>query len=175
MGQPPLILFHLKLVAKISLAVGALAALVLLAVLRLISGPTGETYGAIVHLHSLTREHLGLAMLLAGLLLVAASAVMTWLIAYYSSFRVAGPLYRFGQNLDLARMGSAGAPLGLRRGDPLGRQARAVERAIATVRAHHDALASASADAAQAAAAADPARYAGALARLKALDARVRL
>lgn len=175
MSAPP-ILFHLKVVARICLALGAAAAAVLLAVLNAaIGGGSGESYGDIIRMHSLTHAHLGKAMLVAGLLLVAVTALMTALIGYYSSYRVAGPLYRFGQNLRLAA-GDQHAPLaGLRRGDALGEQAAAIDGAVARLRHHHEALGAAAADAAQACAAGDSVRYGAALARLNELDALARL
>ena len=175
MEHRPIIFFHLKLVAKISTAVGVLAVMVLLGVLTMITGKTGESYGAIIRLHSLTRQQLGPAMLVAGLLLVAIAGAITCLIVYYSSFRVAGPLYRFSQNLQLARSRGPSAPQGLRRGDPLSRQAAAIDQAMARLRAHHAGVADAAGAAARALAADDAIAYAMALATLKALDAQIRL
>lgn len=174
-SHSPPIFFHLKLVAKVSLLVGLLAALVLLAVLTLITGATGESYGAIIRLHSLTRQHLGPAMLVAGLVLIAFTGAITCLIVYYTSFRVAGPLHRFSQNLKLARIGNRAPPLALRSGDPLAPQAAAIEQALAVLRAHGAALEQAGAAAAAALAAHDAPAYEAALARLKGLDAEVRL
>lgn len=166
---------HLKLVAKTSLLVGAVAALVLVAVLSFITGPAGESYGEIIRAHSITREHLGHAMLVAGLLLVALTALITWMIAYYSSLRVAGPLYRFSQNLKLVRDDDLRPPLALRRGDALRRQAAQIEQAIERVRAHKASLRAAAADAALALDHDDAAAYGAALARLKELDAHATL
>lgn len=170
----PPVFFHLKLVAGISLAVGVLAALVLLAILTLITGESGESYGAIIRSHSLTRRHLGAAMLVAGLLLLAFTALVTCLIVLYSSFRVAGPLYRFGQNLQLAGTSDRTALVELRRADPLGAHADGVKQAVAAVRAHYAGLNDACQCAAQALAAGDAHAYAEALARLKQADAHVR-
>lgn len=175
MEHSPPIFFHLKPVAKASVLVVALAALVLLAVLTLITGPTGESYGAIIRLHSLTRHQLGPAMLVAGLLLVAFTGAITCLIVYYTSFRVAGPLYRFSQNLKLARTGERAPPLALRRGDAPARQAAAIEQALAALDAHCAALARAGAEASAALAADDAPAYAAAVARLKGLDENVLL
>jgi hypothetical protein len=174
-APPPLVLFHLKLVAKISLAVGALSVLVLLVVLTVITGPTGQSYGAIIRAHSLTRQHLGAAMLVAGLLLVALTGLITWLIVFYSSFRVAGPLYRFTQNLKLVRGGDVDAPRATRRGDVFARQAQHIDQAIAGVRAQHASLHAGIAALAAALAAGDAVQYADALARLNDIDAKVQL
>lgn len=175
LGQPPPILFHLKLVVRIGLAVGALAALVLLAMLTLISGDSGEVYGDIIRRHSLTRQHLNQAMLVAGLLLVAVTAIITSLIGYYSTYRVSGPLYRFGQNLRLATFDEQAPLAALRRGDALSEQAAGVRAAVTGLRAHVAQRDAAAAAAAQALAAGERARYAAAVARLKELDAQVSL
>jgi hypothetical protein len=167
----PLVMFHLKLVAKISLAVGVLAVLVLVTVLTLVAGPAGESYGEIIRAHSMTRQHLGAVMLAAGPVLVALTGVITWLIVCYSSLRVAGPLYRFGQNLKLVRGDAASVPLALRRGDALESQAARIGQAVAAVRAHHARLRSAAAAAAAALERGDAAGYEAALERLKDIDA----
>lgn len=175
MTHEPMVFFHLKLVAKISLAVGAVAVLLLLAVLTLITGDGGESYGELIRSRSLTRQELGLAMLVAGLLLVAITGVITWLIVLYSSFRVAGPLYRFSQNLKLARTSDASALIDLRQGDALATQAAHIKQAVTALRQHHAALKMAAADAASALAAGHGAQYADAIARLNRLDEKVRL
>ena len=171
----PAIFYHLKLVAKISVAIGALAALVLLAVFVFIAGDAGDSYGAIVRAHSMTRAQLGPAMLVAGLLLVLFASAITGLIVFYSSFRVAGPLYRFTRNLQLASSGGAAPLLAIRRGDALERHARAVETAVAALRTQQGAAAAARARLLAALAQDDAPAYAAALAQLKALDAQVDL
>jgi hypothetical protein len=175
MSDQPLILFHFKLVARISIAVSVVAVLVLLAVLGMAGGGHQISYGAIIRQHNLTRQYLGVAMLVAGLLLVALSGTVTWLIVYYSSVRVAGPLHRFAQNLRLARAGDLASPLRVRRGDALASHADMVEQAIVSLRSHYVVLEAARAAAAQAAAAGDAPAYAVAVARLKEYDARIRL
>ena len=170
-----LIFFHLKLVSKVSLAIGAVAVLVLLGALTLITGEGGQSYGTIIASHSLTRRHLGAAMAAAGLLLIAFTCIITCLIIYYSSFRVAGPLYRFGQNLRLASSSDSSALIELRSGDALLRHADGVKHAVGTLRGHFLQVGAAAHAAAAAAAAGDSAGYAAALARLDELDAQVTL
>jgi hypothetical protein len=152
-----------------------LAVLVLVGMLTMISGDSGEVYGDIIRRHSLTRQHLYPAMLVSGLLLVAVSALITSLIGYYSTYRVVGPLYRFGQNLRLATFDEHAPLVALRRGDALTEQSSGVRQAITRLRAHYSEQDGAAAAAAQALAAGDRARYAGAVARLKDLDAEVNL
>lgn len=175
MVHQPMIFFHFKLVAKISLAVGTLAVLALLAVLTLITGDTGESYGAIIRSHSLTRQHLGAAMLVAGLLLVAITGFITWLIVLYSSFRVAGPLYRFLQNLKLASASDSTELIELRKGDALSKQSACIKQAVSTLRQHYAEMKIAADEASSALAAGNAARYADAIARLKELDGKVRV
>lgn len=174
MAPEPMIFFHLKLVAKVSLAVGALAVLALFAVLTLITGDTGESYGAIIRAHSLTRQHLGPALLIAGLLLVAIAGFITWLIVLYSSFRVAGPLYRFSQNLKLAGASNSIELIELRAGDAFAKQAAGIKRTVFALRNHRAELRRAADQASSALLAGDAAQYTAALARLRELDEMLR-
>lgn len=175
MRNEPLIFFHLKLVAKISLGVGTVAVLSLLISLTLISGPVEESYAAMVRNHSITREHLGKVMLVIGLMLVAVAGVITWLIALYSSFRIVGPLYRFSQNLKLASVSDSATLIELRKGDALMDQATRIKRAVAVLREHYATVEQVSEEAAAALEKGDAAAYADAVARLKELDEKVRV
>jgi hypothetical protein len=169
----PLIFLHLKLVAKISLGVGVVAVSSLLISLMFLTGQTQESYAQIVRNHSLTRAHLATVMLLIGLTLVAVAALITWMITLYSSFRIAGPLYRFSQNLKLASASDVAALRGLRRGDSLREQENNILRAVDALREHHAAVEQASDAAAAALKGNDAAAYVEAVARLKALDEKV--
>lgn len=175
MPHEPLIFFHLKLVAKVGVAVSALAALALVMVVLLITNGAGDSYDAIIRSNSLTREHLGTAMLVAGLVLVVVAGLITWLIVLYTSFRVAGPLYRFSQNLKLANTRDAVEMTALRRGDALTAQAASIQQAVTVLRQHRVELDAAAKDAASALSAGHAGQYAEALARLKTLDDKVRL
>lgn len=175
MKHEPPIFFHLKLVAKISLAIGVIALLALLIALTLITDQSGDTYSAIVQLQYLKSENLGKVMLLAGLVLVTLTSLVTWLIALYSSFRIAGPLYRFSQNLQLATVDESAALLDLRTGDSLRQEADMIKQTVLSVRAYHAAVSAAARQAADALAAADASGYAQAVARLRTLDEKVRL
>jgi len=175
MRNEPLIFFHLKLVAKISLGVGTVAVLSLLISLLLISGPTDDTYSAIIRSNSMTRDNLGKVMLTIGLMLVAIAGVITWLITLYSSFRIVGPLYRFTQNLKLAGTSDSTPLIELRQGDALRDQAASIKMAVSTLRDHYAAVEQVSAAALAALEQGDADAYSNAVARLKALDGQVRL
>lgn len=175
MKSEPLIFFHLKLVAKISLAVGAIALVALVTALTLITDQSGDSYSAIVQFQHLKNENLGKVMLLAGLVLVTLTGLATWLIALYSSFRITGPLYRFSQNLQLATMDESATLLDLRAGDSLREEAKMIKQTVLCLRAYHAAVNTAADEAAQAVVAGDASRYAQAVARLRMLNEKVRL
>jgi hypothetical protein len=171
----PLIFLHLKLVAKVSVGVGAIAVLSLLISLMLISGQTDDSYLEVIRSNSITRAHLGRVMSTIGLMLVAIAGIITWLIVLYSSFRIVGPLYRFTQNLKLAGDSDSAALIGLRQGDAMQEQEENIKIAVAVLREHYTEVEAVSRQAAAALDESDAAAYAGAVARLKALDEKVRV
>lgn len=174
MKHEPLIFFHLKLVAKISLALGAIAMIALVIALTMVTDQSGETYSAIVQVQHLKSENLGKVMLVAGLLLLAITGLVTWLIALYSSFRIAGPLYRFSQNLRLAAADESAPLIDLREGDSLRTESEMIKQTVAAVRAHHAEVAAAARQACDAIASGDEAGYARSVAQLRTLDEKVR-
>lgn len=91
--------YHIKIIGTVSLAVGTLSFAVLFLLFAYIKNDTTSTYWSFIQSGSITRHSLGPGMLLAGLLLISAAAAITWLVALYASFRIAGPLFRFSQNM----------------------------------------------------------------------------
>ncbi|HJV52931.1 MAG TPA: hypothetical protein VJ652_15795 [Noviherbaspirillum sp.] len=175
MQNQPLILFHLKLVAKVALAAGVVAVLCLLVALSILAGPSGASYESIIRSSSVTRAQMGPVMLVAGLILVALVGVLTWTIALYSSFRIAGPLYRFTQNFRLAMASDAAGLVNLRAGDSLRVQEQHIKQAVSALRAHHAALDQLSRQASSALEQGDAGAYAQAVQRLKVLDEKARI
>jgi hypothetical protein len=175
MKHEPLIFFHLKLVAKISLAIGAIAMIALVIALTMITDQSGENYSAIVQVQHLKSENLGKVMLLAGLVLVAITGLATWLIALYSSFRIAGPLYRFSQNLQLATANESATLIDIREGDSLRQEAEMIKQTVMTLRAYHAAVTVNAQQASDAIAVGDETGYAQSVARLRMLDEKVRI
>lgn len=162
---------HRKLVAKTCLSVSVASFIILLIMLMFITNDAGESYGAIVYSHSLTSQQLRPAMLVAGLVLVTITGLVTWFIALYSSFRIAGPLYRFTQNFKLATANASSREiLPIREGDSIQDQAKAVKQAITGLHDHYAAIKNAAQEASSALAAGDAARYTDAVARLRSLD-----
>lgn len=133
----PEILFHLRWVANIALWVGALAAAGLACVLLLLTDANGESYGAMIQSHSIAQHRLGPALLIGGFFLLAVTAVLTWLIALYSSFRIAGPLWRLSRNLEASiRLGPV-PPVPIRDSDRLHAEAALLEQSVAAVTGHY--------------------------------------
>jgi len=135
--QQPLLVFRLNLVGKVALMVGAVACAGLVLVLLFITDKSGTSYGEIVRSNNFTRNSLGPAMLVAGLILVAFTAVITWIVSLYSSFRIAGPLFRFARNLEAMMEKGPSAPVPIRRKDRLQLEGEQLARSIASLQAHY--------------------------------------
>lgn len=175
MIQRPLIFLHLKLVAKVGLCLSVLSVLTICAVLLVLGGASGESYEALVRSNSQMRQHLNEAMLLGGLALVAVTGLVTWLIVLYSSFRIAGPLFRLSQNLKLANESDSLKLIDLRQGDALNKQADDIKQAVSALRQHRVEITQRVDEALLALEAGHGTHYAEAIARLKVLDEKVRL
>ena len=171
-------LFHLKMMAKIALSVSALACAGLLSVLFLLTDRRGNSYADIVGAHSLASQNLGPALLLFGLALLAFAGIVTWLIALYSSFRIAGPLYRLAQNLELEIEHGPAVPIAIRRGDQLQREWKEFAASMAALHGHFGDLRQALAQTEQtlqAGAEIDPVSLRQTVARLRDIERRVQL
>ncbi len=175
MRSEPLMLFHLKLVAKIALAAGMTAVLCLMVALSFLAGSPGESYHSIIRNSAITGESLGPLMLLASLTLVSLVGVLTWLITLYSSFRIAGPLYRFSQNFKLLIKNHSAKLIELRTGDSLRNQEQHVTQAITGLRDHYAAIEHASNQAGAALERGDATAYAAAIILIRELDEKARI
>lgn len=176
-GEAP-VLFHLKMVAKIALSVSAVACAGLLSVLFLLTDQRGDSYDQIIRVHSLASQNLGTALLVFGLALLAFAGIVTWLIALYSSFRIAGPLYRLAQNLELEIEQGPAVPVAIRRGDQLQREWKEFEASMAALHSHFGDLRQALArteQTLQAGAESDPVALRQAVARLRDIERRAKL
>lgn len=90
---------HLKLVAKVAIITGLAAAISLFFLVFFVAGESGASYLEIIQDHTVTRAHLRPVMTLAALILLMLVGFSVGIVALYTSFRVAGPLYRFTRNL----------------------------------------------------------------------------
>ncbi|MBF0135657.1 MAG: hypothetical protein H7833_13780 [Magnetococcus sp. DMHC-1] len=102
----PLITPHLKLVARIALFVGLAAAACFFVVAFFMMARDGKTYQDIFFANFQSRQQLAPALLFAGMILAAWAGIVTWVVALYSTFRVAGPVHHFATGLrELIRNG----------------------------------------------------------------------
>ena len=138
-NQPP-VLLHVKWVAKIALSVAATASAALLLAIFLATDDNGTDYATIIFTHNLTRQSLGPAMLVFGLLMVAIAAIATWFITLFSSFRIAGPLFRFSQNLKSILDNTFAVPMAIRRTDMLQGEWNRFDASQAKLRDHYGSL-----------------------------------
>ncbi len=129
--------FHLRWVAKIALSVGAMAAAGLALMLTLLTDGRGTAYGELIQSHSAIQENLTPALLVGGLVLVSCTGVLTWFVALYSSFRIAGPLFRFTRNLETAIELGPVRPVPIRNHDKLHADARLLEQALLAMETHY--------------------------------------
>lgn len=136
-NDAPEIIFHLRWMARMALSVGAIAAVGLAITLNILTDGSGATYGELIQSHNVVHNYLGPALLIGGFLLVACTAVVTWLIALYSSFRVVGPLYRFSRNLERAIARGPAKPIPIREGDCLHRDALLLEHSLEAMATHY--------------------------------------
>lgn len=134
------ILFHLRWITKIVLSVGALAGLVLFLVLFKITDSKAAEYGSTILSSNLTRQNFGPAILLFGLAMTVIACVVTWLISLYSSFRIAGPVFRFSQNLKSAIEHPLAVPVPIRQTDMLQREWKEFETSLTKLDEHYRSL-----------------------------------
>ena len=126
-----------KQLAWIALLTGLAAAIVLGGLIHFLSAENGTSYAEMIKVHWLTRSHLVPALWIAGLFLFSLAALITGGIALYSSFRVAGPLYRFARNLTVSEKHSI---IGIREGDCLQDVSRQLQDSIHTLDVHKQAI-----------------------------------
>ncbi|MFZ5523861.1 MAG: hypothetical protein ACOY9D_07240 [Pseudomonadota bacterium] len=159
---------RLRLVSRIALIVGGLACLSMVLVLTFITDKSGVNYDTIIRSYSLSRQHLGPTLLVAGLFLVSLSGVITFLITLYTGFYIAGPLYRFARNLEIFIEQGPVAPVPTREKDQLKHEEQLIKNSILKLQNHYDAMWAATETAlSQLEAQQDPA---AAIAQLKELD-----
>lgn len=84
-------------------------------------------YAEQVRALNISQQHLPRLMFAVGLLLAAGTGMTTWVLAVYSSFRLAGPLYRMSENLKAAIATSEVDHVPLRQGDLLQDDARLLQ------------------------------------------------
>ena len=133
-----LLRLRLRLISKIALMVGGLSCLFMLLVLHFITDNSGVNYETIIRSYSISRQHIGPTLLVAGLFLVAFSGAITFLIALYTGFYIAGPLFRFARNMELFIEHGAVTPIPTRKHDLLKQEEQQIKRSIIKLQKHYD-------------------------------------
>lgn len=99
-GSLTTLIAHFHTVGKISLYTALVTAILLVITVYYLSGVEGDSYWAIFSTHAFTHKQLGLALFIAGSVLVMVTGLITWIVILYSTFRVAGPLYPLSRSLE---------------------------------------------------------------------------
>ena len=99
-SDKPVAIVRLRAIGHIALLVSAIT-LAAVMVLPLLLDASDNDYNRSTNMMLLAQDRLPYVMLAIGLLLVTATGITTWFITLYSSFRIAGPLYRFARNIEL--------------------------------------------------------------------------
>jgi len=118
-SAPLPVFFHLRWVAKIALSVGVLAFIILIIELFMITDDKGMEYSRIILSDHLTYENLVPTIMVFGLLLTIVASIITWMVSLYGSFHIAGPLYRFSQNMKNVIEHPSNKPIAIRHTDLL--------------------------------------------------------
>jgi len=88
-----------NLVAKVSLSVSMVTFIILVIMISIIMTDDVDSYSNFIQSQVITHQNMPYAISIAGLLLVLLCSLISWFVSLYSSFKIAGPLYRFSQNL----------------------------------------------------------------------------
>jgi hypothetical protein len=131
------IFFHLRWVAKIAVSVGLLAVIGLVVELFLITDDQGEAYRHVILASNLTHEALAPAIIVFGLALTIIACIIAWLVTLYGSFRIAGPMYRFSQNMKRAIEDPSSKPVSIRHGDMLQDEWLEFESSLTSLDGHY--------------------------------------
>jgi len=87
------------IVAKVSLSVSIITFSILVIMISIIMVDNADSYDAFIQSQIITHKNMPYAIGIAGLLLVLLCSLISWFVSLYGSFKIAGPLYRFSQNL----------------------------------------------------------------------------
>lgn len=132
--------FDVRLVAKIALSVAVASCVGLLLVLFMVTDDRGTSYAHLIGATELTRQNLKPALLVFGLVMVFFAGITAWLFSLYTSFRIAGPLYRIARDLETAIERGPMAPDPIRKTDQLQREWLQFDASVAVLREHYEEL-----------------------------------
>lgn len=134
------LLLRVRLVSRVALFIGMLACLSMVLVLVFITDQSGVNYDTIILSYSLSQEYFWPTLLVAGLLLVSLSGIITFVVTLYTGFRIAGPLYRFSRNLEMFIEHGLVAPVPIRAKDQLKQEEQQILLGFARLKNHYGAM-----------------------------------
>lgn len=169
--RPRFLLFNWHFVAKIALIIAAVSCLGAVLVLHFITGSSGENYAEVARYFSLSRKSIGPTLLVAGLILASFASIITWLIALYTSFYIAGPLFRFSRNFESLIEQGPISPVPTRKTDRLKQEEQQIKRSVIKLQQHYGEMRAA----AEEALAHLDSQPASSIAKLKEIDREARL
>lgn len=139
--QQSLNLLLFKKIARIALWVSGLSLITLGALVLAVNNPSGDYLSMLTTLAN-SQENLLFIIILAGVWLLSATAITTYVITLYSSFRVAGPLFRFARNLEFGHQHENPMPhIRIRNYDYFQEECRLMDESIDTLINHYRTLA----------------------------------
>tara|TARA_R110001583_G_scaffold69544_2_gene197106 strand:+ start:27513 stop:28073 length:561 start_codon:yes stop_codon:yes gene_type:complete len=130
----------LRRIARIALIVSAISIGSLALLILNFDTPTGD-YLTILQMLTNSHNNLLYIMFITGAWLIAATAITTYFITLYSSFRVAGPLYRFAKNLKFGHQHEM-PMIKIRKYDYFQEECQQMDEGIETLLAHYQSLSS---------------------------------
>ena len=141
--QPPFLLFNWHFVGKIALVVAAISCLAAVLVLHFITGSSGQNHAEVIRYFSQSRQGVGQVLLAVGFILISFASIITWLIALYTSFYIAGPLFRFARNFEtLSKQGPVALPP-IRKTDRLKNEEQQIKLSVDRLQKHYGQMRSA--------------------------------
>lgn len=130
-------LYQWHFIAKIALVLAAVTCLGAVLVLHFITGDMGQNYADIARYFSSSRKNIGPTMLVAGLILVSFTSLITWMMALYASFYIAGPLFRFARNLETLIEQGPTSLIPTRKTDRLKNEEQQMKRSVEKLQMHY--------------------------------------
>lgn len=127
-----------KIIARIAMVATLAAVVILVSAVLFFAGEKGLDYFSLLQFRAITQDNLPELLTISGLFLVVCIGAVSWVLALYGSFRVAGPLYRLARNLEQASESSD--ILGVRKGDCFQDISRQLCQAVEKVHEHYASL-----------------------------------
>jgi len=129
---------HVKLVARIAVAICLVATFSMVGTIFFVAAEPGVSYFDTVGNYSLTQERLIPILGISGLFVLLATAGLTWAIAVYTTFRIAGPLYGFAKKLEIGLAQKRLPEIRLRESDQLQPLGKALSYNAQLIEVHLD-------------------------------------